>query len=531
MKELKQYLFIVLFLSQAILLCSQSPAWIWANHAGTPASDSSEDIMVDNEGNTYIVGTFAGEITFGTHTIQSLYSGTDIYVAKAGPEGQWLWAKRAGAGSTNDYGVSIAQGPNGTVYVAAYYSGNPNFLGNPIYNAGSYDVLVAKMNSSGDWIWVACAGGSGSEACQDLYVDDEGSAYLCGTFYATAYFGSHSVTSAGGRDVFIAKVNSAGTWQLAQQAGGSSTDGVRGIAVDGEHNIYLTGGFNNTMSFGPLQINPVDSYDIYLAKANSAGTWIWASVATGTGPDNVSALAVEAGGCSYLTGYFNASCAFGSLVLSSAGNTDAYIAKADSSGAWVWAARAGGNSEDTGSDVCLNAGGNVCLVGSFEGTATIGYDALSAFGAEDSFLATLDPNGNWLSSIHWGGSGYDRAYIDAVATDLLSNYYVCGSFTGTVSIGDSLFTSVGSADIYTAKYGSPPVEILPPENVNIAIADNNVTISWDAMPGAAAYLVEAADAPDGFYTDFSAEGTFSANAWTAALPLADRKFYRVKAIY
>jgi hypothetical protein len=531
MKELKQYLFIVLFLSQAILLCSQSPAWIWANHAGTAGSDSPEDLAVDNEGNTYIVGTFAGEITFGTHTIQSLYSGTDIYVAKADPDGQWLWAKRAGAGSTNDYGVSIAPGPVGTIYVAAYYSGNPNFLGNPIYNAGSYDVLVAKMNSSGDWIWVACAGGSGSEACQDLSVDDEGSAYLCGTFYSSAYFGSHSVTSSGGRDVFIAKVNSAGTWQMAQSAGGSSTDNVRGIAVDGEHNIYLAGGFSNPMDFGPLQINPVDSYDIYLAKANSGGTWIWASIAAGNGPDNVSALAVEAGGCSYLTGYFNSSCAFGGHILSSAGDTDAYIAKADSSGAWVWAARAGGNGDDTGSDVCLNAEGNVCLTGSFEAAAMIGNSAFTAFGTEDSFLATLDPNSTWLSSIHWGGSGYDTANIDAVATDPWSNYYVCGTFTGTVSLDDSLFASAGSEDIYAAKYGSPPVDILPPENVNIAIADNNVTIGWDAMPGALSYLVEAADLPDGSYTDVSAQGSFSANAWTAVIPMADRKFYRVRALY
>src|SRR5262245_6287151 len=58
--------------------------------------------------------------------------------------------------------------------------------------------------------WVAAISGAGSDRLWDLAGDAAGNTYVVGEFSGTAALGSKNLTSAGGSDVFVAKLNSAG---------------------------------------------------------------------------------------------------------------------------------------------------------------------------------------------------------------------------------------------------------------------------------------------------------------------------------
>ena len=61
-----------------------------------------------------------------------------------------------------------------------------------------------------------------------------------------ATFGSTILTSSGGKDIFVAKLSSSGSWLWAVKAGGSGVDGGDAIAVDSSGNSYVTGYFGGT---------------------------------------------------------------------------------------------------------------------------------------------------------------------------------------------------------------------------------------------------------------------------------------------
>ena len=83
------------------------------------------------------------------------------------------------------------------------------------------------------------------------------------------------------------------------------------------------------------------------------------------------ATATNAAGDQYVTGYFSGTIVLGGTTLVSAGGFDVFVARrTGSTGAWLWAVRTGGNGDDQGIGVAVDAGGNALVTGSFNGTAS-----------------------------------------------------------------------------------------------------------------------------------------------------------------
>jgi hypothetical protein len=89
----------------------------------------------------------------------------------------------------------------------------------------------------------------------------------------------------------------------------------QGIAVDASGNSYVTGGFEGTATFGSTTLESSGSQDIFVAKLDNRGNWLWAKKAGGTDSDYGYGIAVDASGNSYVTGYFySATATFGSIL-------------------------------------------------------------------------------------------------------------------------------------------------------------------------------------------------------------------------
>ena len=102
-----------------------------------------------------------------------------------------------------------------------------------------------------------------------IALDDEGSAYVTGVFSGTATFGNLTLTASGDeydQDLFAAKLDATGNWLWALQAGGLELDYGNGIDLDGAGNAYVTGEFGDIATFGSHTLTSSGGTDIFVAK-------------------------------------------------------------------------------------------------------------------------------------------------------------------------------------------------------------------------------------------------------------------------
>lgn len=152
-----------------------------------------------------------------------------------------------------------------------------------------------------------------------------------------------------------------------------------------------------------------------------AGRW------GGTGADEGKALAVDSAGYTWTIGKFASSMPVGSTNLTSAGNSDVFVARFDSSGVAQWAVRLGGSTADEGLALALSpAGDAVAIAGKFTGTAAFGAVSLTSAGGNDAFVAKLDSSGAVLWAVGIGSTSADEA--TAVAFNAAGDVFVTGSF-------------------------------------------------------------------------------------------------------
>ena len=445
---MKRTFLFVLLLFCTTFIFAQIEVWQWAKQAGGTYWDEGCDIAIDSSGNSYVTGYFYGTASFGSTTLTS--SGDiDIFVAKLDSSGNWLWVKQAG-GTSDDYGLGIATDSSGNSYVTGYFRGTASFGNTTLTSNGQDDIFVAKLDSNGNWLWAKKAGGTDWDKGISIATDFSGNSYVTGYFYGTASFGDINLTSSESYDIFVAKLDSSGNWLWAKKAGGTDYDYGFGIAIDSSGNSYVTGYFRGTASFGNTTLTSSGQDDIFVAKLDSNGNWLWAKKAGGTNNDEGRSIAIDSSGNSYVTGYFySVTASFGSITLTSSGSYDIFVAKLDSSGNWLWVKQAGGNYWDMGYSIAIDSSGNSYVTGYFEGTASFGTTELTSSGDYDIFVAKLDSIGNWLGAKKAGGTLWD--WSNGIATDSSGNTYLTGYFSGTASFGGINLTSSGGEDIFVAK--------------------------------------------------------------------------------
>lgn len=432
---------------------AQEPDWLWAKSAGGTEEDLGNSITTDCNGNSYIVGSFFDSANFGSITLTS--SGyCDVFIAKTDTAGNWIWAKRAG-GTDFDKCSDISQDANGNLYITGYFSGTATFGSTSLTSCGNYDIFVAKMDTEGNWLWASSAGGPDSDHGdygKAIITDANGDLYVTGMFNSAATFGSNILISNGESDIFVAKIDTDGNWLWAKQAGGSFWDYGLDITTDADGNSYVTGMFFLSASFGSITITGTMLGDIFVAKIDADGNWIWAKEAGGGDWNEGYGIDIDANGNLYITGFFGSTATFGSTTLTSNGYEDIFLAKMDANGNWLWAKGTGGNDEDDrGIDIITDTNGNSYVTGYFSGSASFGSTTLTSSGNYDIFVAEMDADGNWILAKQAGGSSNDEG--TGISLDNSSNSYITGAFQNIANFGNTTLISNGDRDIFVAKIG------------------------------------------------------------------------------
>ena len=201
---------------------------IWTRLVGSSATQYGGGISIDSNNDIYLTGETQESLD------GQLFAGgpSDIFVVKFSAVGNKLWTRLVGSESF-DTGTALSVGIDGSVYVTGFTSGNLDGQS----NAGSHDIFLMKMSTSGTKIWTRLSGSSGEDRSFGISVDTSGNIYLTGDTYGSldgeTYFG---IT-----DIFVMKYSSDGTKISTKQSGTMSVDGGYGISVDTSGNAYITG--------------------------------------------------------------------------------------------------------------------------------------------------------------------------------------------------------------------------------------------------------------------------------------------------
>ena len=396
----------------------------WAKQVGGPYDEIGYSIDVDASGNVYTAGMFMGTVDFdpgpGIYNLISV-GGMEIFVSKLDASGNFIWAKQMG-GVYNDWAYSIDVDMGGNVYVTGVFESTADFdPGAGVYNlvsAGQYDVFACKLDTWGNLVWASAIGGAEDDRGYSIAYDEggTGNVYLTGFFRGTADFdpgaGVYNLTSSGGWDVFVSKLGLSGNLIWAKRVGGISHDFGQSIAVDDLGFIYIAGYFNDTANFDPgpgtYNLFSFGYSDIFVAKWDVSGNFIWTKQLGGAGSDMAHAIALDVSGNVYTTGWFNDSADFdpgpGIYNLSTLFPDQAiFISKLDPSGNFVWALQCGTGKGDLGNDIVVK-NGDIYVTGSFDGTTDfdpgIGIFNLSPIGGHSNiFVLKLINNSVGLDDV------------------------------------------------------------------------------------------------------------------------------------
>ncbi len=368
-----------------LLLIAWNPiahAQYWMQSAGSSTVDEAYDVSVDPSGNAYATGYFTGSASFGNITLTSSGS-SDIFITKINSSGNYVWAIKAG-GSATDRGLSIQTDSAGNVYVTGFFNGTATFGTTSITSAGQQDVFVAKYNTAGVLQWVSRAGGILADIANGIDVDASGNVYVTGEFRGTSTFGSTTLTSLNGStDVFTAKLSSTGAFSWVEQGAGNFGDRGLDIGVDNAGNVYVTGQFSDTITFGVVHNNTMFNA-IFVIKYNTQGAEQWFRMAGGASFNIANAIAVDAVGNAYITGDFEGNLTFfnnSNILLNNTYAHGVFVTRYSSSGSVLWARKSGSDSEISSKGIELDNSGNAYITGGFE----CSFDEYTAAYAEAVF--------------------------------------------------------------------------------------------------------------------------------------------------
>lgn len=399
------------------------------------------------------------------------------------------WVKGIG-GPLEQKATSIATDFSGNVYVAGYFYGETDFdpsisEGLLIGTENFYDSYFAKYDTNGNYIYVKSIEGNNDVQIRDLAIDNQGNICITGIFRGDVDFNPSEVANAyisstlGYYDMFFAKYDTDGNYLFAKNIGGTSGfEKSNTIAVDSDRNIYIGGGFWSSANFqtqpGEEAILESESdpgaMNAFIAKYDEYGNYVFArNVARGQDNSIVNSIGIDLNGYILLTGHFRGTADFNPLYfltfnLISAGESDIFLSKLTSEGAFVFAKSMGGTSADYGNDLALDTVGNVYITGSFYDSAVFGNESnspvsITGEGGRDFLFCKYSSVGDFEFVRSTGGSGQDEGV--SILVDANGVIYVSGTFSGSIDFDNltfitavDIYESAGLRDVFLARYSN-----------------------------------------------------------------------------
>lgn len=478
------------------------PSLSYATYLGGTTEDEVFGIAVDPSGNVYATGESNSTAGFPGGNV-SAANGFDAFVTKLTSAGALSYTTFVG-GTKTDSGLAIAVDSTGAAYITGVTE-SPDFpvtsgaaqttqtgLGSNcttkrVTGAACSDAFAVKLGTAGSVSWATFIGGQNDDHGYAIALDGGGNVWVAGdTFSSTFYPVQHATTvltstfnkgvalSPPTDDGFLVEIKPDGSapFMYATYLGGSFSDQVNGIAIDGSNNVYVagetastdfpttSGAFQTTCgSDGNCNANSTGSvyYDGFVTKlvsgsyANAGG---YSTYIGGSSDDYAFAIAVDGSGDAYTTGqtsqddttttpavpYPTTNGAFSTTYNTSA-TSNGFVTELNAAGSsLVYSTFLGGSTQDFGGGITVDASKNAYVSGmtlstDFPTTSNAIQTQLNGNGTTghpDAFVTEVLAGGAKLGySSYLGGSGDENAEasgsVGTVALDSSNNVWVGGS--------------------------------------------------------------------------------------------------------
>lgn len=360
-------------------------------------------------------------------------------------------------GTSYDNGSAVITDESGNIYVAGVFSDETDF--NPVPERVASlsvryfdkDFFLTKFSPTGEYQWSRIWGTPEDNAMDensvnDMTSDPAGNIYVAGYFQAVLDFDPGEAveehSSLGQSDAFLSKFDSDGNFIRVLTWGGTSYDSILGVESDSVGNIYVTGNFGETIDFdsgdGVEEHSSNGDADVFVAKLDAEGNFIWACTWGGDTSEYSSAIALDSSGHVLVSGSFHSETVdfdpgLGIDEHQTFAGYDAFLTKLTSDGKYVWTKTWGSYEDDSGTDVDVDGSGNVYIAGGFKDPMDVnpgaGVKMLYSNGYDDVYLVKFSPVGDYQWGFSWGGVEYD--VIGGIEVNG-GNIYIAGSFRGDV---------------------------------------------------------------------------------------------------
>ncbi|MFA6419668.1 MAG: hypothetical protein WCW13_02610, partial [archaeon] len=415
----------------------------------------------------------------------------DSFVAKYDSSGNLIWAKNFGNG-LDDTAYSISVDSAGNIFVSGNFwgtitLGNTTLISAPSTTYTLYDLYVAKMDSSGNFIWATdSSGGSAYDSRMEL--GSLGDIYLLGHFnLGTLTLGSLSplTTQILNGDIFVAKLHdngSSASWVWAKQSSTTPTTS-EGVEVDpysikfvAPNKIYVAGAFAGTTSFAPISLTSTafpaqpnsHSLDPFVAKITDNGgtaSWTWVEKISDASNGYSKSIDADSSGNVYLGGLVSGDATFGSISKPSRSSSGlgCFVAKLHdngSSASWVWADRCI-TAWSIVDSIVYSSSSNRLFVGGTTTRGTLETTPINPYGdgiTPAVFIANILADDGNVTKV-FSPTGDCSSGVMSLALDSSDWLYVAGNYSYPVAYGSgtiyfwekSLYTIQNKKTLFISK--------------------------------------------------------------------------------
>lgn len=445
-----------------------------------------EAIAVDSSGNAYVSGLFCNQMTLGSTTLEKIGI-CDMFLAKMAPSGYWYWAIQVGGTDSRTkstyHTISIAN--DGGVFLSGYSNASSLTFGSiTIENSHSpsNSVFLAKASSSGEWLWAKMVGGQNATYSKSVQSTPDGGVVVAGMFYSPSIsFDSHPIynTNSSQSDIFVAKSDADGNWLWASSAGGTEWDSAQDLVISSDGILNVVGDYNNQAQFGSHALSSTANDSVFISTISEInGTWMSAISLESNLYVTLTGIGVGLDNSITITGNFAGSMDFGVETLESVNNDaqDLFVAKLDSDSNWVWASSAGGSATDCAFDVTIGSNDKVVVVGHFMSTSI-------TFG--DYYLYNTNSwEPDWDIYVAWlDSSGEWQGVIGATGSEMDKLKSVDIHTNGVVYVTgrtNSTSLSIGLDERSTSGYEDMFVALLDLDSDGDEIGDGRDSFPYDS---------------------------------------------------
>ena len=451
-------LIIVLFFIVSSNIFGQTCDWTQFGYNG--GNDYVIDVDVDDKGFIYTTGRAKSVTIWGnlidTITIRpDFYGSADTYVCKYSPNGEIIWAKRAG-GANEDWGYGITVDEDGNVFNTGVFRDYIIF-GSDTINASGGDnignIFISKYDNDGNELWLNYfEGQAGIGRGQRVVANSEGAIFGTGYMQGRNIVGTDTVGDFSNRlRPYLVKYGSDGTLHFIEDFG------IEGFGQDmimtKDSNIVVCGSTGRANGKG-----------ILLRKYDQSGKMVWDKSINSPGSDKAFAVSEDDSGNLYLGGLFTDDLVFDNDTISSKNEEDAFLAKYDKDGNTIWARHIiTHDSTFEMSDIEVY-GNNILVVGRYWGNLTFETgEVLSTSGGGDGYMVNFDTLGNlkWIKPFggppnlfgDCGGKCSDG--LNALAFDKDYNLFVGGYVKDTVRFDSTSYNGMLGTTSVVAKMFLP----------------------------------------------------------------------------